>query len=76
MRKFTIIVLMKQISTVQYMFIPIRRRGHPSGAEPVGRRERAPQPLLFNGRSIVLGPAAIRLEPVVALLNSLITTAT
>jgi hypothetical protein len=57
------------------MLIPIRRRGHRSGAEPVGQRERAPS-LFYQRRSIVLGPAAIRLEPVVALLNSLITTAT
>ena len=50
---------------------------HSSGAEAVGQRERAPQPPLYQRCSnSCFGPAAIRLEPVVALLDSLIATAT
>ena len=45
-----------------------------SGAEPVGRRDCASP--FYQRRSIAFDPAAIRLEPVVALLNSLIATAT
>jgi hypothetical protein len=57
------------------MFIPNTPAGTRFRCRTRGSTRTRPS-LLYQRRSIVLGPAAIRLEPVVALLNSLITTAT
>jgi hypothetical protein len=57
------------------MFIPDTTAGTRFRCRTRGSTRTRPS-LLYQRRSIVLGPAAIRLEPVVALLNSLITTAT
>jgi hypothetical protein len=59
MCKLTIIVLIKQIQRYNTCSYRYAGRGHASGAEPVGQRERAPSPF-YQRRSIVLGPAAIR----------------